>query len=281
MKKHFGSLAALCLLFAGPGFAGSPTATAQDKASALTPPPNVLVIMREFLKPGRQGSPHQKSESAFVQAFTAAQWPQHYFAMDSLSGKPRTLFFVPYDSFEAWEKDNNATQKNATLAAALDSAAVADGKLLSSYDSGAFVYREDMSISAPVDIPHMRYFQITMINVRPGHGQDWEALVKLHNSTYGTLPNAHWAVYEKWYGTDSGGIYLILTPMKSLAEIDQRHVAARQLRSSMSADQKKKMADLAASTFEAVETNLFAINPKISYAPDRWVKADSDFWGQK
>jgi hypothetical protein len=281
MKKHFGLLAALCLLFTVPGFTGSNTAAAQEQPGVVTPPPKVLVIMREFLKPGKAGSLHQKTESAFVQAFTQAQWPTHYMAMDSLSGRPRALFFVGYGSFEEWQKDMDAAQKNTTLSAAMDSASIADGELLDSEDSGTFVYRDDLSLSGPVDIAHMRYMQITMVRVRTGHGKNWDALVKMHNSVYGNLPNAHWAVYEKWYGAGSGDEYLVITAMKSLAEVDQRQAASKQIRSSMSADQKTKMADLAASTIASAQTNLFLFDPKMSYAPDSWVKADPDFWGQK
>src|SRR5271155_2837822 len=76
-------------------------------AQETTPPPKVISVVREFLKPGKAGTAHQKTESAFVQAFSHAKWRSHYLAVDSLSGKPRSLFFVGYDSFEAWEKDNN------------------------------------------------------------------------------------------------------------------------------------------------------------------------------
>src|SRR5690349_10526000 len=73
-------------------------------------PPKVLQVIREFTKPGRAGAIHEKSESAFVQAFARAKWPTHYIAATSLSGKNRTLFFVGYDSFAAWEKDAMAQQ---------------------------------------------------------------------------------------------------------------------------------------------------------------------------
>src|SRR5439155_13232711 len=115
-------------------------AVAQESPGGTTPPPKVLVIDREFMKPGKSGAVHEKSESAFVQAFARAKWPTHYFAANSLTGKNRTLFFVPYPSFEAWEKDNLAQQKNATLSAALDRAAAADGELLSETDTGIFMY---------------------------------------------------------------------------------------------------------------------------------------------
>ena len=58
---------------------------AQDMTGAVMPPPKVLVIEREFVKPGRSGALHEKSESAFVNAFAAAKWPTHYLAAESLS----------------------------------------------------------------------------------------------------------------------------------------------------------------------------------------------------
>src|SRR5207249_8173796 len=117
-----------------------------EKSMATRPPPKVLTIFHEFLKPGKNGTTHEKTESAFVQAFSRAKWPTHYLAVDSVSGKPRSLFLTGYDSFEAWEKDSRATQKNATLEAALDRAGLADGELLSEADGGAFAYREDYSL---------------------------------------------------------------------------------------------------------------------------------------
>ncbi|HEY1995452.1 MAG TPA: hypothetical protein VGG81_13680, partial [Edaphobacter sp.] len=81
MKKLTGYLAGCCLVFLGlipsPG-----VAAAQDGAGAGAPPPKVLVIQREVLKPGRAGATHLKTESAFVQAMTAAKWPTHYFAAE-------------------------------------------------------------------------------------------------------------------------------------------------------------------------------------------------------
>lgn len=281
MRKHYGSLVALGLLFAGLSFTGLGTATAQQQPGGVTQPPKVLVIQREFLKPGKGGMQHQKTESAFVQAFANAKWPQHYFGMDSLSGKSRALFFVPYDSFADWQKDTEATQKNATLAAALDSAQAADGELLSSYESSAWTYREDYSLRAAVKIEEMRYIEISHFRIRPGHRQDWDALVKVYMAAYEKMPNAHWAVFEEMYGSDSGDSYIVVTPMKSLAEVDQGQTDAKQVMSAMGPDQMKKMGDLSAATIEWSESNMFMMNPKMSYAPDSWVKADPAFWGQK
>ena len=42
-------------------------------------PPPVLVINREYLKPGRAGTMHEKTESAFIAAAKAGKAPFHYF----------------------------------------------------------------------------------------------------------------------------------------------------------------------------------------------------------
>ena len=275
MKKFTGLLLGSSLLFGWIGIV-----TAQEKPAGMPPPPKVLVIFREFLKPGKAGSTHEKSESAFVQVFTRAKWPTHYLAVDSLSGKPRSLFLTGYDSFDAWEKDNQATQKNAALSAALERAAAADGELLTDYDAGVFTLKEEYSLHVPVDIPHMRYFEITRFQVRPGHDKDFDELAKMYVAAYDKMPDVHWATFQGVYGPE-GNTYLVFTPMKSASEIDKSFVTGKQVEAAMGAEGGKKAADLFAAAIETSQTNLFIFNPRISYVQDEWIKADPDFWKPK
>src|SRR5271165_1291547 len=282
MKRHLGALVELCLLFTALNFTGTISAAAQEQMNGVTPPPKVLQIIVETLKPGQSGGPHMKTEAAFVQAFSDAKWPQHYLGMDALSGKQRAVFFVGYDSFDAWQKDTDATQKNATLSAALDSASIADGALLESLESNAYVFRPDLSLRAPVDIPHMRYMEISIYNIRPGHEHDWETLVKMYMAALEKVPNAHWATFEKMYGTTtSGARFIAISPMKSLAEVDQELLESKAFDAATTEEQKQKRRDLTASTTESTESHLFQFNPKMSYVPDSWSKADPSFWKQK
>ena len=255
-------------------------AAAQDAPEATTPPPKVLVIDREFLKPGKGGAAHEKTESAFVQAFARAKWPTRYFAANSLTGKNRTLFFIPYPSFEAWEKDGLAQQKNAALSAAIDRATFADGELLSETDAGVFMYNEDQSLRGPVDIAHMRYFEIDLYRVRPGHRKEWGDIVKLVKAAYDKIPDAHWAVYEAAYGQEDV-TYLVIIPMKSAAEIDKNVEQDKQFVEAMGEDGMKKLSELESSAVEFTQSNLFQFSPAMSYPPDAWVKADPDFWKPK
>jgi hypothetical protein len=53
---------------------GSSLAAAQQTGSL----PKVLQITREYLKPYKGGVAHDKTESAFVQAFVHAKFPAYY-----------------------------------------------------------------------------------------------------------------------------------------------------------------------------------------------------------
>lgn len=276
MKKAIGLSLGLCLLSVGSG-----VVLAQETAAGVVAPPKVLVIQREFVKPGRAGAIHDKSEGAFVRGMAAAKWPTHYFGMNSLSGRSRALFFIGYGSFAAWEKDNMDTAHNATLSAAMDRASMADGDLLSSYDSSVWMYDDDASLNTKGSIAEMRYMELSVFKVRPGHRQEWNELVKLYKSGYEKVPNAHWATFQSMYGMENGGEYLVATPMKSLAEVDQSLNDEKQFLSSLGGDGLKKLQELERSCVETTQTNLFQFNPKMSYPPDAWVKADPGFWKPK
>jgi hypothetical protein len=276
MKKLTGVLLGVSLLVGGIG-----VVAAQEMSDGVVPPPKVLVLYREYLKPGKFGSTHERSESAFVQAASKAKWPQHYFAVDSLSGRPRSLFLFGYDSFDAWEKDYMASQSNAAFSAANDRALNADGELLSDMDSTVLNYREDQSLRPNVDIAHMRYFEISLYTVKPGHGKDWDDIVKLVKAAYEKIPDAHWAVYQVAYGQQVNTTYAVFSALKSASEIDHEMMQDKDFAEAMGEDGMKKLIELESKGIESRQRNLFSFNPRMSYPPDSWVKADPDFWKPK
>ncbi len=270
----------MCCVLGAMLLCGGLSLAAAQEMTGLTPPPKVLVVDREFLKPGKGGSAHEKAESAFVQAFARAKWPTHYLAANSLSGKNRALFFIAYDSFEAWEKDNMAQQNNPTLSAALDRALFNDGDLLSEADASVLVYNEEQSLRAPVDIAHMRYFEISLYRVRPGHRKEWSDAVQLVKAAYEKVPGTHWAMYEAMFGQEDV-TYIVIIPRKSAAEIDHESEESKAFMAAMGGDGMKQLGELERSAVEFTQTNLFQFNPAMSYPRDEWVKADPDFWKPK
>ena len=212
-----------------------------------------------------------------MQAFTRAKWPTRYFAATALTGRPRVLFFVAYDSFEAWEKDALATQKNVALSAALDRASANDGELLSDTDTSVLTYNEEQSLRAPVDIAHMRYFEISLYRVRPGHRTQGNELVKLVKAAYENVPDTA-------LGNVRGGVWAGRCdlrgdhPRKSAAEIDQSMMNEKRFVDAMGEDGMKKLVELESAAVEFTQTNLFQFSPAMSYPRDEWVTADPEFW---
>jgi hypothetical protein len=254
---------------------------AAQQQSGVQAPPKVMVVAREFVKPGKSGLSHEKTESAFVQAMMKANWPVHYVAMDSMSGKNRSLFFIGYDSFDAWGKDMLATEKNTVLASALDQAGVADGNLLDATDQSVLVFDEDMSLRPAVDIAHMRYMEIEVFHVKAGHNHDWVEAVKIVKDAYEkSVPDAHWAMYRLVYG-GQGGTYVVFTPMKSVGDVDEMMADSKKFAAALGEDGMKKLSELEGAGFDSPEINLFTFNPRMSYAPPEWIKANPDFWKPK
>jgi hypothetical protein len=273
----------LCSFLLGLSFvlATASIAVAQDKPGEMHAPPPVLTITREFVKPGKSGVVHERTESAFVKAMTAGKSSQHYLALNSMSGKPRALFLTGYASFEDWEKQNMADMKNTTLSAELDRASMADGELLDAIDQSTWVYREDQSLNQTGSLVGVRYMEIEHFQIKPGHEEDWNAAVKMVKDAYAkAVPNAHWAMYENLYGREQSA-FLVITPRKSASEIDRDFANSKQFMDAMGPDGMKKLNEISAAAISSIETNIFTISPKMSYMDEDLAKADPDFWGHK
>jgi hypothetical protein len=177
-----------------------------------------------------------------------------------------------------------ATEKDKTLAAAIDRADMADGELQSSFDQSVWEYREDMSAKniASVNIGTMRYFEIDRYKVRPGHMAEWEELVRMYKAAYEkAVPSENWAIYENVFGHDDGGVFLVMTPMKSLSEADRSLGDMKLIEAEEGKAGMKRITELTAACVEENESNLFRFNPKISAPREEWVAADPEFWKPK
>ena len=151
---------------------------------------------------------------------------------------------------------------------------------MSATDGGAFALREEYSLRPETDLPHMRYFEISRFQVKQGHDKDWDEIVKLVTAAYKKIPDAHWVTYAAVYGSPDT-TYIIFNPMKSAAEIDKSFAQGKEFEAAMGEAGMKKLNELSAAAIESSQTNLFAFNPRLSYASDDWVKADPEFWKPK
>jgi hypothetical protein len=81
------------------------------------------------------------------------------------------------------------------------------------------------------------------------------------------------------YGAPEG-TYLFITALKSANEIDNVLAHDKDFMGAMGEDGMKKLEEFSAAAIESSESNLFALNPNMSYVPAEWLKAD-DFWKPK
>ncbi|MGB7436644.1 MAG: hypothetical protein WBR26_07630 [Candidatus Acidiferrum sp.] len=254
--------------------------SAQEKASST---PKVLQVTREYVKAGRVGLAHERTESNFVEAFRKANWPTNYIGMTSLSGKSRALFLTFYPTFEAWEKDNAAVAKNAELSSAIDKAEMADGDILDSLDQMVFYFSEDLSLHPKTDLSPMRFFEFTSFQIKPGKDREWREVVKMAKEGYEKgIPDAHWGMFSLVYGgTESGGEYVAITGRKTLAEVDTGFAEGKKFEEAIGEEGMKKLDAMFADCVAGTSQTLFAVNPHMSYVSETWIKSDPNFWNPK
>lgn len=275
MNKIYPALLGVSLAIGGcvPAIAQS-----SDDASSM---PKVLHITREFIKPGKAGSIHDKSETAFVQASARAKAATHYFAVNSMSGDSRALYMFGFDSFAAVQKDADTTAANESLAAAYDRAELSDGELLSGIDDSFWVYNSEQSYHVHRDPGKLRYLEMSAYYTKPGHDGEWEQIVKMvKDAEEKSGGSAHWALYDLAFGGD-GDVHLVLEGHQSLAEIDEGFANGKKFDEAMGEDGMKRFEELIAGTVTRSTHQLMAVNPRQSYPDDDWVKEDPAFWHPK
>jgi hypothetical protein len=257
------------------------SASAQDEGTNGLP--KVLVVQREFTKPGKGGAIHEKTEGEYKAAMFEGNGQTHYLAMTSMSGPDRVVFLSGYPTFAAWEAENKSVDKNAALSAALDRAAVADGELLSGTDSSVWVREDEMSLNSS-NLVGVRYMGIEQFWIKPGRGKEWEEIVKMVKDAYMKgVPSASWTMFRLMYGAKgTKGIgFAVFIPLKSLAEVDQHFADGKQFTDTLGKDGMKKLVQLEASCVETEQTNLFQFSPKMSIPSEALVQAEPDFWTPK
>jgi len=255
--------------------AGSAFAAAQDAAATL---PQVIQINREWIKPGKAGMAHDRTETAFVSLMNRAKLQGHYVALNSMSGKSRALYITRYPSFAAWEADNKILEKNG---AEFDHAIMADGELLDGLDAAVLTYDAELSYHPHADVSHARYYDITVFHMRPGHHKDWYDLTKMYKEALDKAGSkAHWAAYELAYGGE-GGTFMTLTARNSMTEIDHDMADFKKVIEGAGDEGMAKLDALFGQAIDSSRNELFSINPKQSYAEEAWIKSDPDFWKPK
>ena len=280
MKACIGSKISLCLLSAGLIVGAAPSLLAQQDAGQNQGPSKYLFLTNVDIKP-EQGNAYQKLESDEIQAMRAANAPSHYIGMGSITGANHVIYLHGFDAFADLQKNHEATMAMTKLMDTLRADGASEAPLITDRHTSIYEYKADLSEHVNLDLSKMRFMRVVLFHVRSGHDQDWEHVVKLFMKAYDSVPEAHWAMFEKMYGVGSDNTYILVTPMTSLSEVDAMHDNDKKFTASVGEDQIQMLRKSLDAAVESSESDLFAINPQLSYAPDAWVTTSPDFWGKK
>jgi len=248
-------------------------------------PPNVLLIVREDIKPGKMGAHNTHSET-FARIFRQLQTPNHRIALVPVAGSENEVVYItPVENFKELEQIQRDTDKklagvSGAVKSELDRLDREAPDLHAAMRDLFTIYRPELSFDPGVDIRQMRFFAITTVRVRPGQEDQYAEYVRNITNVARTKAKAelHIAAFQVIAGSAST-TYMFFRPMKSLAEYDLR-IGAR-VREAMTDDQKKKADKMAGETIVFSETSVYAFNPQMSYVPKEFIAGDPTFWTPK
>jgi len=256
------------------------TVNAQEAPAPGTPPP-LLVIYREEVKPGR-GAAHAVNESAWAQGFAKAGVPQHWLAMTSMAGPTEAWFLSGYASYADIQKAEDAVEDTPAMRAIADKFSSQETDILERTTSIVAGYRPALSYQANVKLPTMRFMQVDVVRVRPGHDREfrafWRAMVEAHTKA---KMDEHWAVYESEAGVEDLTFYFIY-PSVTLAAGDAAGPmhAADTFRTAVGEGGREQAREVHREAVESSKSYIFRLRPSMSTLPKEWSEADP-FWAVK
>ncbi|HVP46502.1 MAG TPA: hypothetical protein VMT32_07960 [Bryobacteraceae bacterium] len=243
-------------------------------------PPPVLQILREAVKQGK-GPAHEKTEMEWVRAFRKAKFPGHYIGLDSLSGPGDAWFLEAYPSFAAAAEYREAEDKE-PLKSEVESADAHDGALRESSRTMWAVYRPEMSYRPEkLNVGKTRALSIGTYRVKLGHDDDFKAGAKAILDAYQKANiDATLLCYQVIEGAPSG-TYMFFSTMESLKTMDEMPARQKALMDAMGADNYRQFMKGSGDIFVSIESNLFTVNPRMSYVSKATEDADPEFWRPK
>lgn len=244
-------------------------------------PPKIIQIYREDVKPGK-ASAHEKIEAGWPAAFAKAKYPYYSLGMTAISGSSEAWFLIPFQSFEDWQKAEALVRSNATLGAEMERLGAADGEMISGYKGAVAMYEPELSYRPDFNVGEMKYIAVRTVRVKPGHADEFKEIRKMVNAAHEKNNlDEHFLIYEVMFGAPST-TYLIFQPYKQIADLDMgEKIHNDAYRATLGADFDKKSKEFALNGVAMGESNLFAINPKMSYVSDDTASADMSFWRPK
>jgi hypothetical protein len=258
---------------------GATAALAQGQGLP-TSQPAMITIYREQVKLGR-ATEHERIEAGWPAAFAKAKSPAYYLAMTSQTGPNEAWFIVPFASNAAIADEMKLESADTALAAELARLTRADAEVLTDSRTIQARARTDLSHGTYPDLAKMRFWQISIFRVRPGHVADFEAAAKVYGAaTDRAATGSSYRIYQITAGLPEP-TFLIFQSVESYAQFDGMMASGQKTMQSLTAEEQATMQKFSTDALLNSETNRFALNPTMSYVSAETRATDPAFWMPK
>lgn len=252
---------------------------AQEHPTVPNGPAQVLVTVREMLKPGDEAA-HARLEAEYAAVLNAGNGSEYYLGMGAISGKQQVVFLSGYSSLEemADVHDYNETM----LGEKLDKIDSEHGATLAGTNTAIWRLRPGLSNPDTVNLGKMRFMELTQIHVKLGHSPEFADIVKqIRAGWMKTDPDFHYLLYQQTFGNSADDSYLVVIAVKSLADLDKHHSMVAKYQQGLGESTYKHMLDFESANYDGTVSNLFVFTPSMSRLPESWIKDDLAFWKPK
>lgn len=252
-------------------------------AQAERHPPKVLHIYREEIKQGRN-SAHEKTESDYARMLARNKYPVLQIAMTSVSGPNEAWFLETHNSFASISDIDAMEDKNPAMKAEMDKLDAMDGELRASSRSVIAVFRPDLSYhpdAMAASFPKMRYMSVFTVRTRPGTSMRLPEMMK---SYFAVMEKANIEEPSATYQIVAGGsedTFLVFQAMESLKVWDMEEQHEKAMMESGGMEEMAKFMKGISEITAGTDTQVFSLNPKMSYVTKDWAGSETDFWFPK
>ena len=244
-------------------------------------PPAVLEILHETVKEGKAAA-HNKSEQAETNIFRKNKYSYHYLGLNSMSGPNEAVFLSAFPSFAAMDQSNAEADKQPLKGELLQWDA-RDGEYRVSTRTIIAVLRKDLSYlpANGITIGKTRNIMLMSYRVRLGRAEDFENGSKVFVQAYEKAKlDTPVLCYQVIAGAPEG-LYLFFVPSAGLKAMDDEAAHTKAMVDAMGADTFRQMMKGAGEVFTSMETQLYAVNPEMSYVSKATEDEDPEFWRPK
>ena len=241
----------------------------------VPPPPDILQIYREPVKPGKMAEYKRVEAEAAMACSRANTWP--YMTLQAISGPQEVWFVSGFDSYAAMERSAEPFVRNAALGSELGRIMDSKSNLVSDPRTVFLRYREELGHNRGLMRPQTRFFTATMVQVVQAHEREYEESQRMLRGVRERAAAAdNRAVYQVVSGMPQN-TYLTLSPYHSFREAGEALDGLVDY-DDLDESVRGRVRELVSSSVVSTQTFIFAMDPPISNPAGEWIADDPEFW---